>query len=68
MKTIDEIINITDRESFELARQLSRQEGVFCGGSTGTIFGAALKVAKDLDEDGLVVFIVCDTVFSITHK
>lgn len=61
MKTIDEIINITDRESFELARQLSRQEGIFCGGSTGTIFGAALRVAKNLDENGLVVFIVCDT-------
>ncbi len=61
MKTIDEIINITDRESFELARQLSRHEGIFCGGSTGTIFGAALKVAKNLDEGGLVVFIVCDT-------
>jgi len=61
MKAIDEIINISDRESFELARQLSRREGIFCGGSTGTIFGAALKVAKDLDEDAVVVFIVCDT-------
>ena len=57
MKAIDEIINVTDRESFELARQLSRVEGVFCGGSTGTNFAAALKVAKDLDENGLVVFI-----------
>ena len=61
MKTIDEIINVTDRESFELARQLSRHEGIFCGGSTGTNFAAALRVAKGLDEDGLVVFIVCDT-------
>ncbi len=61
MKTIDEIINITDRESFDLARQLSRVEGIFCGGSAGTIFGAALRVAKELDENGLVVFIVCDT-------
>lgn len=61
MKAIDEIINITDRESFDLARQLSRKEGIFCGGSTGTIFGAALRVAKDLDENGLIVFIVCDT-------
>src|SRR6476620_8754887 len=61
MSVIDEIINITDRESFEYARQLSRREGIFCGGSTGTNFAAALKVAKDLDEDGLVVFIVCDT-------
>lgn len=61
MKTIDEIINITDRESFDMARQLSRDEGLFCGGSTGTIFAAALKVAKNLDENALVVFIVCDT-------
>ena len=61
LNTIDEIINITDRESFDLARQLGRREGIFCGGSTGTIFAAALKVAKDLDETGVVVFIVCDT-------
>ena len=61
MKIIDEIINITDRDSFDYARQLSRREGIFCGGSTGTIFAAALKVAKDLDENALVVFIVCDT-------
>lgn len=61
MGVIDEIINITDRESFEFARELSRREGIFCGGSTGTNFAAALKVAKNLDENGLVVFIVCDT-------
>jgi cystathionine beta-synthase len=61
VKIIDEIINITDRESFELSRQLGKHEGIFCGGSTGTIFGAALRVAKTLDENGLVVFIVCDT-------
>jgi cystathionine beta-synthase len=61
MKIIDEIINITDRESFEYARQLSRVEGIFCGGSTGTNFAGALKVAKNLDENAVVVFIVCDT-------
>ncbi|MEO7539881.1 MAG: pyridoxal-phosphate dependent enzyme [Pyrinomonadaceae bacterium] len=61
MKTIDEILNITDRDSFEYARQLSRREGIFCGGSTGTNFAATLKVAKDLDEDSVVVFIICDT-------
>lgn len=61
MKAIDEIINISDRDSFEYARQLSRKEGIFCGGSTGTNFAAALKVAKDADESALIVFIVCDT-------
>src|SRR6185312_1831327 len=53
--------NITDRESFEMSRQLGRHEGIFCGGSAGTIFAGTLKVAKKLDENAVVVFIVCDT-------
>jgi cystathionine beta-synthase len=61
MKYIDEVVNVTDRESFELSRQLGRLEGIFCGGSTGTNLAAALRVAQPLDESGLVVFIVCDT-------
>ena len=61
IRYVDEIINVTDRESFELSRQLGRQEGIFCGGSTGTNLAAALRVARDLDESGLVVFVVCDT-------
>jgi cystathionine beta-synthase len=61
IRYVDEIINITDRESFEMSRQLGRMEGIFCGGSTGTNLAAALRVARDLDETGVVVFIVCDT-------
>ena len=61
IRYVDEVVNITDRESFEMSRQLGRQEGIFCGGSTGTIAAAALKVARTLDESGVVVFIVCDT-------
>jgi hypothetical protein len=60
MKVVDEIINVTDRESFDLSRQLGRVEGIFCGGSTGTNAAAALKIAKDLGPDGVVIFIVCD--------
>ncbi|HEV2914281.1 MAG TPA: pyridoxal-phosphate dependent enzyme [Pyrinomonadaceae bacterium] len=61
LKYVDEVINITDRESFELSRQLGRLEGIFCGGSTGTNLAAALRVARDLDETAILVFIVCDT-------
>jgi len=61
VKYIDEVINVTDRESFDLARQLGRVEGIFCGGSTGTNLAAALKVARDADKDAIIVFIVCDT-------
>jgi cystathionine beta-synthase len=61
IRYVDEIVNVTDRESFEMSRQLGRKEGIFCGGSTGTNLAAALKVAQGLDESGVVVFVVCDT-------
>ncbi|MFZ0748696.1 MAG: pyridoxal-phosphate dependent enzyme [Pyrinomonadaceae bacterium] len=61
MQYVDEVMNISDHDSFETARQLSRIEGIFCGGSTGTNCAAALRVAKDLDENAVVVFVVCDT-------
>jgi len=61
IKYVDDVINVTDRESFESARQLGRVEGIFCGGSTGTNLVAALRVARDADENAVVVFIVCDT-------
>ena len=60
-KYIDEIINITDRDAFNLARRLGREEGIFCGGSTGTLVGAALKAAENANEEDVIVFIVCDT-------
>jgi cystathionine beta-synthase len=61
IKYIDDVINVTDRESFDLARQLGRTEGIFCGGSTGTNLAAALRVARDAEADAVIVFIVCDT-------
>ena len=61
MQYVDEVLNVTDHDSFETARQLGRVEGIFCGGSTGTNCAAALRVAHDLDENAIVVFIVCDT-------
>jgi len=61
IKYVDEVINVTDRESFEMSRLLGRHEGIFCGGSTGTNLAAALRIAANLDENAIVVFIVCDT-------
>lgn len=58
---VDEIINVSDFDSFSVSRALTKEEGIFCGGSTGTIAKAALEIAKDLPEDAVIVFIVCDT-------
>jgi cystathionine beta-synthase len=44
-----------------MARRLGREEGIFCGGSTGTNAVAAIQVARELSKDDVVVFIVCDT-------
>ena len=61
IKYVDDVINVTDRESFEMSRQMGRLEGLFCGGSTGTNVAAALRVAREAPEDAVIVFIVCDT-------
>jgi cystathionine beta-synthase len=61
MQYVDEVMNITDQESFETARQLGRLEGIFCGGSSGTNCAAALRIAKGLDENAVIVFIIADT-------
>src|SRR5437870_7508090 len=61
MQYVDEVMNISDHDSFETARQLSRVEGIFCGGSTGTNCAAALRVAREANDNAVIVFIVCDT-------
>lgn len=61
MQYVDEVLNITDRDSFEIARLLGRTEGIFCGGSSGTNCAAALRIARDADESAVIVFIVADT-------
>ncbi len=58
---IDEIFNVSDIDSFEASRMLTREEGIFAGGSTGTILKVTLDIAKDLSEKDIIVFIVCDT-------
>lgn len=58
---VDDVVQVSDRESFQAARRLAREEGIFVGGSTGTILAAALKVARNLSEPKTFVIILCDS-------
>lgn len=58
---VDEIIEISDKESFLIGRRLAREEGIFAGGSAGTALAGALKVAERLDENHVIVVLIPDT-------
>src|SRR5665647_3391872 len=47
----DEVVPVTDAESFALTRRLAREEGLLVGGSSGMALGAALRVARRLEEE-----------------
>lgn len=62
MDVIDEFISVSDKDAFSMARRLTREEGIFVGGSAGLIAHAALTVARRLDDpDAMVVTFLCDT-------
>lgn len=45
---VDKWVKTNDQNSFKIARQLIREEGLLCGGSTGANVWAAIQVAKEL--------------------
>jgi len=58
---IDRWVRVGDRDSFRTARRITREEGILVGGSGGSAVFAALEVARDLDESGVVVVLLPDT-------
>src|SRR6516164_9865446 len=58
---VDDWVRVSDTESFQVARLLSRREGILAGGSSGTNVAAALRYARRLTRDDVVVTLVCDT-------
>ena len=62
MTVIDEFQTVSDRDAFAMARRLTREEGLFGGGSSGLITHVALSVARRVnDPTACVVSFLCDT-------
>ncbi len=56
----DEIVEVSDKDSFELTRRLAREEGLLVGGSCGMAVVAALDVARRASADDVVVVLLPD--------
>jgi cystathionine beta-synthase len=56
----DEIVAVSDRDSFLMTRRLAREEGLLVGGSCGMAVVAALRVAARLTPDDVVVVLLPD--------
>ncbi len=65
---VDRWVKSNDRESFRVARQLIRQEGLLAGGSSGAAVAAALNVARDLGPGKRVCTILPDSIRNYMTK
>lgn len=58
---VDDMRQVNDKQSFDMARRLVREEGLFCGGSSGSIVHAAVDVAQEIGPDKIIVVTLCDS-------
>ena len=62
MSVVDDYVTVSDKDSFAMARRLTREEGLFVGGSAGLITHVAIAAARRIDDpDACVVTFLCDT-------
>ncbi|MQC27057.1 MAG: cystathionine beta-synthase [Chloroflexi bacterium] len=61
LSVVDDIVRVTDKESFVWTRRLVSSEGIFAGGSSGSAVAGAVRYAKGLKKDRLVVVLLPDS-------
>jgi cystathionine beta-synthase len=57
----DRVVMVSDRDSFLMARRVTREEGILVGGSCGTAVWAAVEVGRELGPDAIIVVILPDS-------
>jgi cystathionine beta-synthase len=60
-QVVDEMVRVSDAESFQMARRLAREEGLLVGGSAGTAVAAAVKYVRRLEPGKVVIALLPDT-------
>lgn len=65
---VDKWLKSEDDKGFEYARKLHKYEGFLCGGSSGSAFEAAMKIARDLPEGKRVVVVLPDNIRNYLTK
>jgi cystathionine beta-synthase len=65
---VDDYVKVNDQDSFVMARRLIKEEGLLCGGSSGTAMVAALEKAKDLEAAQKCLVILPDGVRNYLSK
>ncbi|MEX2316070.1 MAG: cysteine synthase A [Pirellulales bacterium] len=58
MSLVDEVISVTDEESFAMAPRIAKEEGIICGISSGAAMAIALKVAARPESSGKTIVVI----------